>query len=154
LRPLADNEIERSVDAIARLGCSFAKFTTEHVPGRYVAVRHREDDEFLLEFGFAENAPCCSLSHATIDRGLAQGGTIVWNWCCTGRSQPETGLVIRKLREVQAITLDKLLIWDDDGMAHRSWGSCALEESGDDPMAVVDEHLRRLPPDRMAAIAS
>jgi hypothetical protein len=144
LRRLTDHEVQRAVEAIARIGCSFANFAVETVERRYVAVRHRCDDEFLLEFGFAQDAPCCSHPHA-LDRGLVDQGRIVWNWCCTRRRQPETGLVIHKLRQVQGLTGDKLLVWDDDGMSHWSWGSCPLEQSGHDPMTIIDAHLHDAP---------
>lgn len=138
LQPLTGEEVARSVEAIGRLACSLPSLTLEASDGSYIAVRHRGNDEFVLEFGHAEAAPCCPLDH-----GLVEDGHIVWNWCCTGGRQPETGLVIRKLREIQTICADKLLVWDDDGQCHWSWGSCSLEEAGLDPMAVVDTHLRR-----------
>jgi hypothetical protein len=149
LQPLADDEVRRAVLAIARLGCSWPDFDVECVEDAYVAVRHRRDDEFLIEFGFASAAPCCSDPGA--DGGLVSEGQVAWNWCCTGKRQPETGLVIHKLAQVQAIANDKLLIWDDDGHSHWSWGSCPLTQVDLDPMPVVDAHLRalRLPP-RMA----
>jgi hypothetical protein len=154
VKPLTDDEISASVDAIGRLGCSLAALTVESIDGRYVAVRHRSNEEFLVEFGYADTAPCCSLMRDSCGHGLVEEGHIPWNWCCTGKSQPETGLVIRKLRQVQSITGDKLLIWDDDGMAHFSWGSCPIEQTGLDPMAVVDSHLRQLAPERVQARAS
>jgi hypothetical protein len=120
---------------------------------RYVAVRHREDDEFLLEFGFERHAPC-SNRLAELCHGLVEDGHVAWNWCCTGSRQPETSLLIHKFRQVQAVVHDKLLVWDDDGFAHWSWGSCPLEKTGLDPMAIVDAHLRHLPYDGLQARAS
>ena len=146
LKPLTPDDVERSVAAIARLGCSTTELAVEAIDERYVAVRHRENDEFLLEFGFAETAPKCNPTPDTHRHGLAEGGHIAWNWCCTAREQPETGLLIRKFRQMQTLTGDKLLVWDDDGLAHWSWGSCPVEQSGLDPMAIVDAHLRELHP--------
>ena len=131
--------------AVARLGCSLTDFQVETAGGRYVAVRHRQNDELLLEFGFADAAPGDRQLDAPGCRGLVEGGHIAWNWCRTGRRQPETGLIVHKLRQLQAITGDKLLVWDDDGMSHWSWGSCRLEEADIDPHAVIDAHLKRIP---------
>jgi hypothetical protein len=144
LRPLIDEEVERCVAAVSRLGCSLPNLLVETLDGRYVAVRHRENDELLLEFGFADAAP--SAFDAASGRGLIERGQIVWNWCCTGRRQPETGLIVHKFRQLQQITGDKLLVWDDDGMSHWSWGSCRLEEAGVDPHSVIDAHLKHAPP--------
>jgi len=145
LNPLSDEEVERCVAVIARLGCSTTSFVVETSGEGYVAVRHRENDELLLEFGFAAAAPPGRPLDAPGGRGLVEGGQIAWNWCCTGRRQPETGLIVHKLRQLQAITGDKLLVWDDDGMSHWSWGSCRLEEADIDPHAVIDAHLKRIP---------
>jgi hypothetical protein len=146
LQPLTRDEVEGAVLAIARLGCSWPDFAVEQVDDRFVSVRHRKDDEFLLEFGFASASPCCG--DPGTDCGLASEGRVGWNWCCTGKRQPETGLVVHKLRQVQAIAGDKLLVWDDDGLCHWSWGSCPLSQVDLDPMAIVDDHLQalRLPP--------
>ena len=56
-RPLADEEVERCVAALAALGCSLPQFDVASVEDRYVAVRHRQNEELLLEFGFASDAP-------------------------------------------------------------------------------------------------
>jgi hypothetical protein len=144
LRPLGEAEVERSVRAIARLGCASQEFIVEAVESRYVAIRHRATDEFLLEFGFAEDAPGGPALRETIAAGLVNRGHIAWNWCCTARRRPETGLVLFKFRQVQEITGDKLLVWDDDGMCHWSWGSCTLEQAALQPLAVVDAHLHGL----------
>jgi hypothetical protein len=144
-RPIADEEVERCVAALAALGCSLPQFDVDSVEDRYVAVRHRQTEELLLEFGFASDSPGTSSAAESARRGLVQDGQIAWNWCCTGRRQPETGLIIHKFRLLQAITGDKLLVWDDDGMCHWSWGSCRLEEAGIDPFAVVDAHLKHAP---------
>lgn len=139
LRPLTDGEVERSVEALARLGCSTTDFVVEAVENRYVSVRHRKLEECVIEFGLAGDAPRCGRS---FERGLVEdGGHIRWNWCCTGRKQPETGLILRKFSQIQAITGDKLLVWDDDGRCHWSWGACPVEQAGIDPMAVVDGRL-------------
>jgi hypothetical protein len=140
LRPLSEDEVERSVRALSRIGCAYPEFAVEDIEGRYVAIRHRNFDEFLLEFGFAPDAPVRAASVS----GLVEHGHIAWNWCCTERRHPETGLVLYKFRQVQEMTGDKLLVWDDSGMCHWSWGSCTLVEAGLDPAAVVDGHLRGL----------
>lgn len=153
LEPLSAEEVQRAVEAIARLGCSLTNFAVEAVDSRYVTVRHRKNDEFLLEFGFAADAPQ-GPAGSMLSRGLIDAeGAIAWNWCCTSRAQPETGLIIRKWRQVQAIAGDKLLIWDDDGVCHWSWGSCPIEQSGHDPQRVIAAHLRQLPP-ALDALAS
>lgn len=130
--------------AIARLGCSSQDFVVEAVEDRYVAVRRRRFDEFLLEFGFAQDAPARAPCGDAIESGLVQHGQIAWNWCCTGKDHALTDLALYKLRQVQEITGDKLLIWDDDGMCHWAWGSCTVAEAGLHPMAAVDAHLRGL----------
>jgi len=142
LQPLSDDEVERSVAAIARLGCSLPSFAVDTHGDRYVVVRHKTNDELLLEFGFADASPCCTPVRETAGRGLVDGGQIAWNWCCTGKSQPETGLIINKFRQVQSILDDKMLVWDDDGVSHWSFGSCPLEQTGLDPMAILDAHLK------------
>lgn len=147
LGPLLDEEVERCVAAIARLGCATTNFIVETLGESYVAVRHRDNDGLLLEFGFAQASP---RRQADVSRGLIENGEIAWNWCCTGRRQPETGLIVYKFRQLQAITGDKLLVWDDDGMSHWSWGSCRLEEADIDPLAVIDAHLKGLPPQALA----
>jgi hypothetical protein len=139
LKPLEDGEVERCVASLARLGCSLPQLQVESTE-RYVAVRHQADDEFLVEFGFAPERPAGILD--TPSRGLVRDGHIAWNWCCTNRRQPETGLLIYKFRQLQKITGDKLLVWDDDGTCYWSWGSCRLEEAGIDPDSVVDAHLK------------
>jgi hypothetical protein len=141
LQPLTEDEIERSVGAIKRLGCSLIDFVVEPVDDRFVAVRHRQNDEFLLEFGSAADAPNGTARRVGEGHGLIEDGRVAWNWCCTGRRQPETGLLVLKWRQVQAITGDKLLVWDDDGLCHWSWGSCPLQQVALDPMAIVDAHL-------------
>lgn len=153
LRPLSDEETERSVRAIAKLGCGSPDFIVEAIADRYVMVRHRRIEEFELEFGFAGDAPGSLPLREAIGSGLVRDGHIAWNWCCTGKDHGATDLVLYKLRQVQEITGDKLLIWDDNGMCHWSWGSCTLNEAGRDPMAVVDTHLRHLalPPVRRLA---
>jgi hypothetical protein len=149
LRPLSEQEVESSVEALARLGCSLTNFVVEAIDNRYVSVRHRTIEECVLEFGFAEDAPC---GGRQFGRGLVEdGGHIRWNWCCTERKQPETGLILRKLSQIQAITGDKLLVWDDDGRAHWSWGACPLEQVGIDPMAVVDGRLHEPAAGRLAS---
>lgn len=145
LRPLADEEVEGCAAALAGLGCSLPQFDVDFIEGRYVAIRHRENDELLLEFGFAFDAPGPRNMEGNAGRGLVHNGHIAWNWCCTGRRQPETGLIVHKFRQLQAITGDKLLVWDDDGMCHWSWGSCRLEEADIDPFAAVDAHLNHAP---------
>ena len=146
LQPLTPEEVERSVAAIKRLGCSLVDFVVEAVDDRLVAVRHRQNDEFLLEFGFAADAPDGALRrHGAGDHGLVEDGRVAWNWCCTSKRQPETGLLILKWRQVQTIASDKLLVWDDDGLCHWSWGSCSLQQVALDPMTVVDAHLYRHP---------
>lgn len=140
LRPLDDGEVERCVASVARLGCSLPQLQVESTD-RYVAVRHPEDDEFLVEFGFPPELGSAAVLD-TPARGLVRDGHIAWNWCCTNRRQPETGLLIYKFRQLQEITGDKLLVWDDDGICYWSWGSCRLEEAGIDPDSVVDAHLK------------
>ncbi len=142
LRPLDADGVEKAVDAIARLGCSSTSFQVEAVAGRYVAVRHRKDEEFLLEFGFAQDAPGALAARCASGRGLVESGHIVWNWCCTSRRQPETGLIVLKFRQVQKLLADNLVVWDDDGNTHWSWGSCPASQANVDPMALVDAHLR------------
>jgi hypothetical protein len=149
LTPLSEDEVERSVASLTRLGCSMTDFVVEAIDDRYVMVRHRTLDECVLEFGFAEDAPASARSFS---RGLVEAGHVHWNWCCTERKQPETGLILRKFAEVQSITGNKLLVWDDDGRCHWSWGSCPIEEAGIDPMAVVDGRLRDVrAPERLAS---
>jgi hypothetical protein len=138
LQPLSEDEVERSVDALAGLGCSLTDFVVEMIDSRYVLVRHRTLDECVVEFGFAADAPHVERA---VGRGLVEDGHIRWNWCCTERKQPETGLILRKFAQIQSITGDKLLVWDDDGRCYWSWGACPLEQAGIDPMAVVDRHL-------------
>jgi hypothetical protein len=130
------------VSQIGWLGCSLAAFKTEIVEGRYVCVTHRDDPDFRFEFGFAHDAPQPFGPTCRSERGLAHYGEIAWNWCSTGQRQPETDLVLRKLRQVQEICGDKLLVWDDDGQAHWSWGSCPIEQTGLNPERLVDAHLR------------
>ena len=43
---------------------------------------------------------------------------------------------------MQSILDDKMLVWDDDGVSHWSFGSCPLEQTGLDPMAILDAHLK------------
>lgn len=144
LKPLSDEEVERSVRAIARLGCSSPDFIVEAIGDRYVSVRHAEYDEFQLEFGFAEDAAGSPPFRDAIGNGLVQSGHIAWNWCCTSNDHALMDLALYKLRQVQEITGDKLLVWDDDGMCHWAWGSCTIAEAGLDPMAIVDAHLHGL----------
>jgi hypothetical protein len=144
LQPLADEEVERCVLAIARLGCSSPDFIVEARGDRYVSVHHRGSVEFQLEFGFAQDAPGSSPFREAIASGLIQDGHLAWNWCCTDKGHATTGLVLYKLRQVQEITGDKLLVWDDDGMCHWGWGSCTIGEAGLNPLAVVDAHLHGL----------
>jgi hypothetical protein len=141
IRPLTDSLVEDAVRAFARLGCSTTTLGVETIDSRYVAVHHRKNDEFLLEFGFAEDAPGPEALRPTCARGLVERGHITWNWCCTGKKQPETGLVILKFRQVQQILRDALFVWDDDGNSHWSWGSCPIEQTGADPLALIDAHL-------------
>jgi hypothetical protein len=144
LRPLSDEETERSVRAIAKLGCCSPDFVVEALDSRYVAVRHRRFEEFQLEFGFADQATGSPPFREAMASGLVQSGHVAWNWCRTGKERTATDLALYKLRQVQEITGDKLLVWDDDGMCHWAWGSCTLAEAGLDPMDIVDAHLRRL----------
>lgn len=145
LAPLSDEEVERCVAAIARLGCSLTDLVVETDGERYVSVRHRRHEGLLLEFGYADAAPAGRPEGLPGGSGLVEDGQIAWNWCRTERRQPETGLIVHKLRQLQTITGDKLLVWDDDGMSHWSWGSCRLEEADIDPHAVIDAHLQHLP---------
>ena len=153
LRPLSEEEVEACVRAIAKLGCCSPDFVVEARDSRYVVVCHRRFDEFQLEFGFAEDAPGSLYYRGAIESGLVRNGQIAWNWCCTGKDYATTDLALYKLRQVQEITGDKLLVWDDDGMCHWSWGSCTLTEAGYNPMSLVDAHLRALalPADRSLA---
>jgi hypothetical protein len=147
LRPLTDADVGACVTALTRLGCSTTDLKVEAVEDRYVCIRHRRRDEFLLEFGFTSDSPCCrGMTH-----GLVEDGEIRWNWCCTGRVQPETGLILRKFAQLQMITGDKLLVWDDDGHCHWSWGSCPLEQADIDPHVVVDVRLANLRLDKRAS---
>ncbi len=139
LQPLAEREVRDAVEALTRLPVSLPNLVIDARGTRYVAFRHRRDDAFLLEFGFAEDAPSGPLPKR---HGLVENGRIVWNWCGTSGRQPETRLIVATWRRVQQITADKLLVWDDGGSCHWSWGSCSLEAAGLDPMAVVDAHLR------------
>lgn len=155
LRPLGDEAVRRAVVTISRLGCSWPQFVVDAVEDRYVRVRHRGDDEFVLELGFAADSPAHPYGGDASCRGLVDGdGLIAWNWCCTGRAQPETSLILRKWREVQAILDDNLIVWDDDGMCHWSWGSSTLERAGLDPISIVDSHLRSRGGDARARRAS
>jgi hypothetical protein len=141
IRPLTDSQVEEAVRAFARLGCSTTALAVETIDARYVAVRHRTNEEFLLEFGFAEDAPGPAALRPTCGRGLVENGHIAWNWCCTAKKQPETGLVILKFKQVQQILGDALFVWDDAGKSHWSWGSCPIEQTGTDPLALIDAHL-------------
>jgi hypothetical protein len=154
LRPLSCDEVAKAVAALARLGCSLPDFAIERTGEHYVAISRRRDDEFFLEFGIQAESGPTSIAGALSRGGLVQDGHISWNWCCTGRRQPETGLIIRKWRQVQALVSDKLLIWDDDGQCHWSWGSCSLSEVAVDPMVVVDAHLKGTPLPPFTALAS
>jgi hypothetical protein len=147
LEPLTDREVERAVAVTGWLGCSLPDLKSEVIEGRYVCLTHREDPAFAFEFGFAHGAP--DRPSCRPERGLAHYGEIAWNWCRTGRRQPLTDLVLRKLRQVQEVCGDKLLVWDDDGLAHWSWGSCPIEETGFDPERVIDAHLQRLPVEQL-----
>jgi hypothetical protein len=154
LRPLTSDEVEQAVAGIARLGCSMPDLVIERAGERFVVVTHRRDDEFFLEFGMASEAQPGSNVMQISKGGLVEGGHIAWNWCCTGRRQPETGLIIRKWRQIQTLVSDKLLVWDDDGQCHWSWGSCPLADAALDPLAVVDAHLNRTPLPPFTALAS
>lgn len=140
LKPLTDEEVELCVASLARLGCSLPQLQVESTERR-VSVRHAADDEFLLEFGFAPELASPGVLD-TSTQGLVRDGHIAWNWCRTNRREPETGLLIRKFRQLQEITGDKLLVWDDDGVCYWSWGSCRLEEADLEPDSVVDAHLK------------
>jgi hypothetical protein len=108
-------------------------------------VRHQRHRDLLLEFGYPiEGVAQWPSRHLGL--GLVRNGSISWNWCGTGRRQPETDLILRKLRQVQEICSDKLLVWDDDGTCHWSWGTCSLEEAGFEPLQEIDRGLASLQP--------
>jgi hypothetical protein len=140
IRPLTARDVEAAVRELSRLACSWPQFAVECLDGRFVAIRHRQDDELVLEFGVGDESQA-NHQPALSSAGLVLGGHITWNWCCTGKRQPETDLLLHKWRQVQSVVGDKLLIWDDDGTCHWSWGSCTLEQAEIRPYAIVDAHL-------------
>ncbi len=142
LRPLLDAEVRRAVRDIARLGGESSRLEVRRIADEHVSLRHRDDGEFFLEFGFASAAPCCSGPCAEV--GLVRDGHIAWNWTSASGRQPDTRLIVQLWRNVQAVAGDKLLVWDDNGLCHWSWGSCPLPQAGLDPMTVVDAHLQHL----------